>query len=45
MLVDNGEIVKQFVEQGQNNSSDDNDPLDVSDPQTMLDFIKNIAEV
>tara|TARA_Y100000592_G_scaffold52027_1_gene82272 strand:- start:520 stop:1053 length:534 start_codon:yes stop_codon:yes gene_type:complete len=40
MLVDNGEIVKQFVEEGQNNSSDDNDPFEVSDAKTMLNFIK-----
>ena len=43
MLVDNGEIIKQFVEEGQNNSSDDDDPFKVSDAQTMLDFVKNNA--
>jgi len=43
MLVDNGEIVKQFVEEGQNNSSDDADPFVVSDAKTMLDFIKSNA--
>jgi len=43
MLVDNGEIIKQFVEEGQNNSSDDNDPFKVSDAQTMLDFIRSNA--
>ena len=43
MLVDNGEIVKQFVEEGQNNASDDDDPFKVSDAQTMLDFIKSNA--
>ena len=43
MLVDNGEIVKQFVEAGQNNASDDDDPFKVSDAQTMLDFIKSNA--
>ena len=31
MLVDNGEILKQFVEEGQNDSSSDNDPFEVSD--------------
>jgi len=43
MLVDNGKIVKQFVEEGQNNSSSDADPFEVSDAQTMLDFIKSNA--
>ena len=43
MLVDNGEIVKQFVEEGLNNSSDDDDPFTVSDAQTMLDYIKSNA--
>ena len=41
MLVDNGEIIKQFVEEGQNNASDDDDPFEVSDAKTMLDFIKS----
>ena len=44
MLVDNGEIIKQFVEEGQNNASDDDDPFEVSDAKTMLDFIKSNAE-
>jgi peroxiredoxin len=43
MLVDNGEIIKQFVEEGQNNASDDDDPFEVSDAKTMLDFIKSNA--
>jgi len=43
MLVDNGKIIKQFVEEGQNNSSSDADPFEVSDAQTMLDFIKSNA--
>ena len=43
MLVENGEIIKQFVEEGQNNSSDDNDPFEVSDAKTMLDYIKSDA--
>ena len=33
-----GEIIKQFVEDGQNNSSDDDDPFEVSDANTILDF-------
>ena len=40
MLVDNGEIIKQFVEEGQNDNSDDDDPFKVSDADTMLNFIK-----
>ena len=41
MLVDNGEIIKKFVEDGQNNSSDDDDPFEVSNAKTILDFIKS----
>ena len=41
MLVDNGEVVKQFVEPGKNDSSDDDDPFEVSDADTMLKFIKS----
>jgi len=40
MLVDNGEVVKTFVEDGKNNASDDDDPFKVSDVDTMIDFIK-----
>ena len=43
MLVDDGKIIKQFVEEGQNDSSNDDDPFVVSDAQTMLDFIKSNA--
>jgi peroxiredoxin len=43
MLVDKGEIIKPFVEEGQNNASDDDDPFEVSDAKTMLDFIKSNA--
>ena len=41
MYVENGTIVKQFVEEGQNNSSDDNDPFELSDAKTMLEFLKD----
>ena len=41
MLVDNGEVVKQFVEEGKNDASDDDDPFKVSDADTMLNFLKN----
>ncbi len=40
MLVDNGEVVKQFIEQGKNDASDDNDPFEVSDAKTMLNYLK-----
>ena len=40
MLVDNGEVVKQFIEPGKNNNSDDDDPFTVSDADTMLKYIK-----
>ena len=40
MLVDNGEVVKTFVEDGKNNASDDNDPFKVSDADTMLEYLK-----
>lgn len=41
MLVDNGEIVKQFIEPGQMDGATE-DPFEVSDAQTMLNFIKTI---
>ena len=40
MLVDSGEVVKQFIEQGKNDASDDNDPFEVSDAKTMLNYLK-----
>ena len=43
MLVENGEIIKQFVEAGQNDSSSDNDPFEVSDAKTMLEYLKTNA--
>jgi len=41
--VDNGEVVKVFEEPGKNNASDDNDPFEVSDAQTMINFLKENA--
>ena len=41
MLVDNGEVVKTFVEEGKNNASDDNDLFEVSDVDTMIGYLKN----
>jgi len=43
MLVDNGEVVKVFEEPGKNNASEDNDPFEVSDVDTMLQYLKNNA--
>ena len=43
MLVDNGEVVKTFVEEGKNNASDDNDPFEVSDVDTMITYLKENA--
>tara|TARA_B100001121_G_scaffold299338_1_gene307968 strand:- start:1386 stop:1919 length:534 start_codon:yes stop_codon:yes gene_type:complete len=40
MLVDNGEVVKIFEEPGKNNSSDDDDPFEVSDVDTMIKYVK-----
>lgn len=42
MLVDNGKIVKQFIEPGQMDGATE-DPFEVSDAQTMLNFIKENA--
>ncbi len=43
MLVDNGEVKKIFEEPGKNNSSDDNDPFEVSDVDTMIKYLKENA--
>ena len=43
MLVDNGEVVKIFEEPGKNNSSDDDDPFEVSDVDTMIQYLKDNA--
>jgi len=40
-FIDNGEIVKMFVEVGKNNESNDDDPFKVSDVNTMLKYLKN----
>jgi len=39
-LVEDGKIVQMFVERGKNDNSDDNDPFEVSDAVTMLNFLK-----
>ena len=43
MIVDNGEVVKIFEEEGKNNASDDDDPFKVSDAVTMLNYLKENA--
>ena len=43
MLVDNGEVVKVFEEPGKNNASEDNDPFEVSDVDTMIKYLKENA--
>ena len=40
MLVDNGEVVKTFVENGKNNAGDDTDPFEVSGVDTMINYLK-----
>ena len=40
MLVDNKEVVKQFSEEGKNDSGDDQDPFKVSDADTMLKYLQ-----
>ena len=40
MLVDNGEVVKIFEEPGKNNAGDDTDPFEVSDADTMINYLK-----
>lgn len=38
--LDNGKVVRMFIENGKNDMSDDNDPFEVSDAGTMLDFLE-----
>ena len=38
-IINNGEVEKMFEEPGFNNFSDDDDPYEVSDPETMLNSI------
>ena len=39
-LVEDGKVVKIFIEEGKNDNSDDNDPFEVSDADTMLHFLQ-----
>ena len=43
MLVNNGEVLKVFEEPGKNNASDDDDPYTVSNPATMIKYLKDNA--
>jgi len=40
-LIDNCEVVKLFVEDGKNNDGKDDDPFQLSDVDTMINFLKN----
>ena len=42
-LVEDCKVVKMFVEPGKNNQSNDNDPFEVSDVDTMINFLKEGA--
>ena len=40
-FINNGEVVKMFVEDGKNDGSNDVDPFKVSDVNTMLNYLKD----
>jgi peroxiredoxin len=40
-LIDNGNVVKMFIEDGKNDESNDEDPFKVSDVNTMLNYLKD----
>ena len=44
MLVDNGEVVHLLEEPGKNNSNDDDDPLNVSAVDSMINLIKRSSK-
>jgi len=39
-FIDDCKIIKKFVEDGKNNESQDNDPFEVSNVETMLDYLE-----
>jgi len=40
-FIDNGNVVKMFIEDGKNDESNDEDPFKVSDVNTMLNYLKD----
>ena len=40
-FIDNGKILKMFVENNKNNESKDNDPFEVSNVETMLTYLQS----
>jgi len=42
MYVENGEVVKTFVEEGKNNAGENGDPFEVSDAETMVKYLKGL---
>jgi len=40
-FIDDGNVVKMFVEDGKNDASNDDDPFKVSDVNTMLNYLKD----
>ena len=39
-FIENGKVMKMFVEEGKNDMSDDDDPFKVSDVDTMISYLK-----
>ena len=39
-VIDNGQLTKMFAEPGKNNAGEDMDPFEVSDVDTMLNYLK-----
>ena len=39
-VVDNGEVIKMFIEPGKNSTGDDQDPFETSDVDTMLKYLR-----
>ena len=41
-FIDNGKILKMFIENNKNNESNDNDPFEVSNVETMLKYLHSV---
>ena len=39
-VVDNGEVIKMFIEPGKNDIGEDRDPFETSDVDTMLKYLR-----